>query len=370
MLLLFLAAEDGRSLTNPRCKRCIRLERPCSFANEATAFVAVNPGGRPTSSKSTSDAKASPGAITQRIIKDLELMHLYSTSTCFTMTDVEENLPTWQYDMARLAFKHEFLLHGLLALSALHMSSSTYFQDRFLGDLARNHQSLALASYIPQLRDINQENCNALFAFSAILGATSFAFLQHHEVETTSSEFITSVIDVFELLVGSTVIAVEGRTWLKNGNLACLLGPHPFLARETSNCSVEARASLDAVLACAEAVKSPGSSGSNTPEGCMSIYALSADQLARLFPASTNQTVSMEKVIGWPALAGSPLISRLKKGDAIAMIILAHYGAALHISEHIWYLKGLGIRLVRAIVDIVDDEWMPYLSWPLGQVSM
>lgn len=297
-------------------------------------------------------------------------MHHYSTSTCFTMTDVEQNQSTWQHDMARLAFKHEFLLHGLLALSALHMSSDTYFRDYSLGGLARNHQSLALESYIPLLKDINQDNCNALFAFSAILGATSFAFLQHQEVEISSSEFITSVIDVFELLVGSTAIAIEGRTWLQNGSLSCLLGPHPFLARETSDCSVDAKSSLDAVLACAEVAQSPESSGPNTPESCMSIYASSAEQLTGLFPASANKLVSMEKVIGWPALSGSPLISRLKKGDAIAMIILAHYGAALHTNEHIWYLKGLGNRLVRAIFDIVEEEWRPYLSWPLSRTSM
>lgn len=297
-------------------------------------------------------------------------MHQYSTLTCFTMTDIEENLPTWQYVIARLAFKHEFLLHGLLALSALHTSSGTYFQDRFLDDLARNHQSLALASYIPLLRDINEVNCNALFAFSAILGATSFAFLQQQEIQTTSPEFITSVIDVFELLVGSTVIAVEGRNWLKNGELANLLGPHPFLVRETSNCCPDARSSLDAIIACAEVVKTPSSSGSSTPEDNMCVYASSAQLLTRLFPGTPSERVSMEKVVGWPALAGIPLIARLKKGDAIALIILAHYGAALHMSEHIWYLKGLGIRLVRAIADVVDEEWIPYLSWPLSQVSI
>lgn len=285
------------------------------------------------------------------------------------MTDLEDNIPTWQYDIARLAFKHEFLLHGLLALSALHMSSGTCFQDIFLDDLARNHQSLALASYIPLLKDINEENCNAMFAFSAILGATSFAFLQQQEIMTTSFEFITSVIDVFELLVGSIVIAVEGRSWLKNGRLANLLGPHPFLVREMSDCSPEAKSSLDAVIARAEAVSSPGSSVSNSTEDRMSIYASSAQLLARLFPAAPTETIKMEKVVGWPALAGIPLIARLKKGDSTALVILAHYGAALHISDHIWYLKGLGIRLVRAIADVVDEEWLPYLTWPLGQVA-
>lgn len=284
------------------------------------------------------------------------------------MTDIQENLHIWQHDIAKLAFKHEFLLHGLLALAALHISHDDYVRGHSLGALARNHQSLALGSYIPLLQDINQHNCNALFAFSAILGATSFAFLQHQEHEATSSEFTTSVVDVFELLVGSNVIAVEGRTWLKSGSLSCLLGPHPFLARETGECNQEAKSSLDQALACAGT--SPGSSEANTPEEAMSIYATSAEQLLGLFPAAPNRAVAMEKVIGWPALVGSPLISRLKRGDAIALIILAHYGAALHANEHIWYLKGLGTQLVRAIFNIIDEEWRPYLSWPLGQTSM
>lgn len=331
--------------------------------------MAVNPGPRPSSSRSDSDQDSNHGVITLRIIKDLELMHQYSTSTCFTMTDIPENLPTWQYDIARLAFKHEFLLHGLLALAALHTSSGTYFRDRFLDDLARNHQSLALASYIPLLRHIDEQNCHAMFAFSAILGATSFAFLQQQEIGPRGSALIKGVIDVFELLVGSTVIAVEGRNWLKDGSLADLLGPHPLPGRETSDCSPEAKTSLDAVLACAEAGMSPGSSLSDMSEDCMSTYATSTQLLAQLFPSTSTETVGMENVVGWPALAGIPLITRLKKGDAIALVILAHYGVALHISGHIWYLKGLGLRLVRAILDVVDKEWVPYLSWPLSQIS-
>lgn len=305
------------------------------------------------------------------VVKDLELMHHYSTSTCFTMSDMFVNLQTWQYAVPKLAFKHEFLLHGLLALSALHMShvevhapSSTY------GKLARNHQSIALSSYIPLLQSINEDNSDALFAFSAILGATSFAFLQQPEEQQSSHEFVKSVIDVFELLVGSTVIAIEGRSWLTNGDLSNLLGPHPFLVREISNCSPDAKASLEAIVSAARPMTgSPASEHSNAEE-LWSIYATSTEQLTGLFPATPDRPVPMEKVIGWPALAGSLLISRLKQYDPAALIILAHYGAALHVNDHIWYLKGLGNRLARAVLDIVDEEWRPYLSWPLGRTSI
>lgn len=352
-------------LERPICKRCFRLERPCSFATDDTSIVAIS-GGRPNSHRAMTAKEAT---LSQPAIKDLELMHHYSTSTCFTMTDIAENFPLWQYDVPRLAFKHEFLLHGLLALSALHMSQTQESSpSSSFGDLARNHQSVALSSYIPLLRDINRNNSNALFAFSAVLGATSFAFLQQPEEQPSSHDFVKGVADIFELLVGSTVIAVEGRTWLKSGNMSSLLTPHPFLSKELSHCSFDAKESLDAIINRARPRGSPADTP--TAEETWSTYASSAEQLGSLFPARADRTIAMGKVVGWPALAGSPLIYKLKHLDPVALIILAHYGAALHLNEHIWYLRGLGNRLVRAIADIVDEEWQPYLRWPLDRTSI
>lgn len=357
-------------LQRPICKRCARLERPCSFANEDTAYLAVPPQqSLSASSKSTTDSKDS-AELTSTAILDLELMHHYSTAVCFTLADKEEILSAWQFEVPKFAFRHEFLLHGLLALSALHFRHiNPQIRHSMYGDIARNHQSLALSAYIPLLQEINQENSNALFAFSAILGATSFAFLQDPEEQSSSSQdLIKSFIDIFELLVGSTVIAVEGRDWLRSGTLSSMLRPNPFLLRGTSDCSPDAKASLDAVLDCVKPIDQSSSSAMNAPTE-IDIYASCTEQLTELFPAA-NTPVAMDKVIGWPALVGYPLISKLKQFDPVALIILAHYGAALHVNDHIWYLKDLGNRLVRAISDTIGDAWKPYLSWPLGRTYL
>ena len=371
-------------LARPICARCTRLSRPCSFAREdetaTTDFTSTAKAAARRPAASTPEA--SP-FISQAPHQELRLMHHFSTSTCFTMTDVPEIYPLWQIAIPKIAFSEDFLLHGLLAISALQLQHEKVSTPQPTSpswlDLARTYQQSALSSYIPKLKTIDDQNCHALFALSAILGGLSYAFLKFPEKdEDSSAAFVQNVIDIFDLLVGSSAIAVEGQQWLKKGPLEPLF-TDPFKEREPPDPTSDVARSLDALLQADSRPHSPISTSYTSSDAASNqvVYLSSIHFLLRLFPSSTPNTTSpfgsgnpsAAAVISWPVFLGPKFLSLLKAWDPKALVILAHYAAALHIREDIWYLKGLGYRLARAIYDVLSIEWRPFVALALAKTA-
>jgi len=81
----------------------------------------------------------------------------------------------WQHAVPQLAFSHSFLLHGLLAISALHLSSLNPTRKEVLRAYATQRQDTALSLFRVALSHIDTENCHACIAYSGLLGIFRWA---------------------------------------------------------------------------------------------------------------------------------------------------------------------------------------------------
>ena len=155
--------------------------------------------------------------------QDAELIGNYSNSTCFTITDDALLFAIWQVTIPDIALS-SFLRHGLLALSAVHLRlTSPPGKKPLYTELARQHQGEALKSYIPHLQMITEASCPALFAFSTILSALSYSFLQSVESDLPGEEYITRFLEIWNFLLGATVVATESKCWIRQSILSPLL---------------------------------------------------------------------------------------------------------------------------------------------------
>ena len=310
--------------------------------------------------------------LTRLLAPNLKLMHHYTAKTCFTMTDDATLHHIWQTVMPMEAFSHEFLLHGLLALAALHYRvENPEPQDTNFTELAQQHQEQALSSYIPLLESIDRNNCHALFAFSSIIGALSYGFLQISMDGVLDYEFVSTFVEIFDLLMGSTAVAVQARQWLRAGALSAMMAPIPTFDNDMRDCNEQSRHALQLLLHHVQHLSLSGNisdyySQSGSPQ---ETYVSSIVKLGGLFPSQNGNRPTLNELIGWPVFAGPPFISLLKKRDPIALVILAYYGAALHGNSHIWWLQGLGPRLVQSVNRLIDSEWHPYLRWAMTFVQ-
>ena len=298
-------------------------------------------------------------------------MHHYTSSTCYTMTDDTSLWPVWQIELPKHAFTNGFLLHGVLAIAALHKRlSASAHEHMFLTGLARIHQQQALATYIPLMQgpsNINKENCHALFAFSAMLGTLTYALMQDDCGSSTPNDLLTKIVDIFDLFAGTVAIATTGKEWLYQGTLAPLLDPSPLANHHDLRYMRDGpRQALENIIEFAV---------TNTL-GSASTIEHAIKLLAPLFPTRNNYLgmdldigapstlgVSYKFIIGWPVFAGRHFVGWLRNREPLALVVLTYYGAAIHENGDVWSLKGVGRLIVDAVVGALGDEWLHLLEW-------
>lgn len=343
-------------LEKPICNNCKRLERLCIYDG------AQKPPGSSSDPQTTTMLRPSD-------VLGLRLMHHYTATTCFHMSDNPEHLASWQYTVPQIAFKHPFLLRGILAVSALHLLHERE-QKPSLPDLfnaASDHQQQALAVFIPQLSSITHDNCHALFAFAFLVGNTAYALLDRDQSPDSEDEFLESLISVFQLLRGAMTVAVQARDWLRAGELVGLLDDsHPLLDRNLGTGPVSLTPDLQLLLSHVDRVRLSGvvPPESTTLADCRS----SLEKLNILLTSDLQASPRIGTVMGWPVLLRDDYLSLLQRRDPAALVVLAYYGLVLHQLDDVWWLRGLGTKTVSSVAALVGDEWLPHLKTPLDAV--
>ena len=356
-------------LGRPICANCTRLARECVWSEQLSPPASGQASAAQLIQPPAPHSVDSPESWTPNML-DLELMHHFTAFTALGMTDIPAHHHLWTAVVPRLAFQYPFLLHGTLALAALHKRTlATEFQQSTLLEVARDHQQQALSQYIPLLTDINDDNCHALFAFSQIIAAVSYALLQLSKGRNSAREFIKGIIAAFDLLLGATAIAYEGTEALRRGELAPMMGHGPsLLDGNMIPLSSEPKGPLTSLV---HRVKNfePSHTDDGYEEAEAAEWLVEAvKKLTPLFPRLPQTAPRMSTTIGWPVFMDAGYIAMLKKEEDAALVVLAYYGVTLHKLEHVWWLAGLGASLVHAVSEIVSDEWAPYLIWPKSEV--
>lgn len=54
----------------------------------------------------------------------------------------------------------------------------------------------------------------------------------------------------------------------------------------------------------------------------------------------------------------------------VSLIVLAYYGATLHLCRDLWMVDQAGRRIVHAIRSYLDPSWAPWLRWPCEVVAL
>ncbi|KAG5807341.1 hypothetical protein H9Q74_003489 [Fusarium xylarioides] len=104
-------------------------------------------------------------------VDDLRLYHHYITVTSLTFGDDT----MWHDKIPLLAFDNEFILHLILAVSALHLARLQAPEATKYEKLAEHHHSKAVAHVTNLLPQINHQNCSALYIATVLICNYAFA---------------------------------------------------------------------------------------------------------------------------------------------------------------------------------------------------
>jgi hypothetical protein len=178
--------------TKPSCNNCVKHGIQCDFNKEGTATGTLVIGSiAPSPSTEVLDMKASPSVTAGTspasnliigaygggpiAIAEMELLHHYSTSTCYTISRLPVLQTVWRIRVPKFGFSSPFLLHGILSLSALHLAYLKPENRAHYVAQAEFHHNLALQMVSAILPQIDEENAAAVYLFSTVTSIISCA---------------------------------------------------------------------------------------------------------------------------------------------------------------------------------------------------
>ena len=297
---------------------------------------------------------ASPATLN---LTDLELMVQWCNSTHQALARNETVGYIWRCLVPEEALSHPFLMHGILALSALHLARIRDDHHRpAYKSLAVAHQNQALTLFRELLDDINDSNAKAMFSFASVVALYAFGF--PHEPDLNDPW--TNIDDLHQVLVlirGVQQVVNRASTPLRHSDFSLLLqldDHEPLL-------------SDDARLALEELLEVNSVCGAQDETHDTEIYEAVIQNLMETL-SKIHQDSSLTSVGRWAIRLKPRYVDLVQEHAPLALVILAYYCVILHYQRHHWCIDNWSFRVSRAIWLVLDDQWRPLTRWPMVQI--
>ncbi len=285
----------------------------------------------------------------------------------------------WRDWVTELAFQNDYLLHGLLSLSALHLALSGVSPRRHTV-VAMHQHGLGVALFRPQLsRGITADNYDAVFAFSCVVAVYAFGiprccsestFFGDDDSSGAGDDPITKLLQVLILLRRSSVVAKSAHEVLLQSRWSMLMLPWASLdsvaAKNNGLLPEEIKDMISNLLQRVQITTS--STKSITPQQNVYISTIEILKLSLVFALSRPRaqlTLTLFPIIT-PAEFWTTLVRRR---EPFALAILANYSVILHwFKDNIW-LHGWGKESIEAVRQALPPEWHDCIAWAIRQTE-
>ena len=255
--------------------------------------------------------------------------------------------------------EHSGLMHGILAVAALHRSYLDSGGHNRYRSAAIRHQNLSLPYLRSLINNASAENCDALFTLSTFVVLFVFA-LPQSPIAPANFDPFKEMIRLIGLVKGVFTVVEMAKEWLLQGPLRTLLLESvweiqlavPEEIGDALNCLILRNDML------------PQSDSKRTT------YGRAIEIMRRTFELLMLNPDDHGMGWFWVAIMERQYVDFLRAKEPMALVLLAHFGVALHASRSYWWAGNWGRQLVQAIHDMLDDDWRPWIQWPLVCVGL
>ena len=290
----------------------------------------------------------------------LALLHHFTTSLGPSMGRGSFLLKLWTITIPQIALTHEFLMHSLLAVAALHMAHIKADQQESHREQAIAHQSRALKLAHTEMGHPSAANADALFAFS--IPTMWYSFASHVLPDAThESRPLAGVVQSINLLRGIKTVGPSVKQWIEQGPLAPLhkFGPENYKAAKDfadSNTSVH----FSKLLVFCSTI---GDSEMEDVEA----FAAAASSLRASFlkvEAVADGEPSSPPIFHWAIRLPSNFVNRLADLHVAPLILVAHWCVLLKNADHFWWMTGWIEKTMMEIQACLSKDYEDWLIWP------
>jgi hypothetical protein len=308
-------------------------------------------------------------------VEDLRLLERFQTSTYLEIGYDAISRQVWHTDVPVLAAKHPFLKHGILTCSALHLAFLHPSERQRYQLIAAHHHSIALPKFRVEIGNPNIDNCLALLAFTQLLIIHCFSADQHDEdLLLVQGRHDLGLPDWLQVIRASCQIFQSVWQYIESVPFVALVigglereGREPDL--ETSEHYERLRGLLELIKP-STAQTAPKILDYNSSPLSSALLILSRAFAKAQAAQSRNAYSLWVATYTWPVQVTQEYLDLLKDRDPVALILLAHYCILLLPLEGNWYMSGYSKRLLTRIYNQLDEEWRPWLRWPLEEIGL
>ncbi|KAF2094851.1 hypothetical protein NA57DRAFT_60262 [Rhizodiscina lignyota] len=382
----------------PKCGRCERIGVNCSLIDQPSDWIFIpakdvegqkeqtdtnsaDSGSNPssTSKEHSNDSSGDPGSFaistpsteqpnveahfTDVERERLRLMAHWTLHTSKSISDItipeDRDQSLWSDWVTELALENDFLLHGLLSLSALHFALCDISRQKYTMS-AIHHHGLGIALFRPFLSNIaaiKSEGANrfdAAFACSCIVTFYSFGIQRFSE---SGMDPIANIHQVLVLLRRSAVIVKSDHEALLRSRWSVLLLPIPPSERLPD----EIEDMLSKLLQRTSLVVSTATE--------KDIYTSAIQTLRNNLSAAVTYGRAQLTLTLFPILSPTEFWEMVCVGEPLALAILANYAVALYwLRDNIW-MQGWGEETVDAVREALPPEWHDCIAWALRETG-
>jgi len=291
-------------------------------------------------------------------LSDFPLLHHYTISTSYTLAVVPGLQTFMRVNLPQLAFRNNFLLHGLLAVAALHLS-------RFKRDAsdansymtkALQHYGIALRIATLLMEELDVKDGPALYLFSLLSSTFTLG------LGPKSGDGSNDIIDWLVQVRGMKYVLETRPEILHHEALSPLFEISIRNMAHTSSGIDHLPELRDQICRF------------NPPSAELKTYLTALDQLSERFDvvASSSRKASQifpQLVLLWLYLLEDDFVRLLQEGKPIALVILAHFCILLNSLGSWWWLRGWMEYLLSAIHDSLNQEFRIWMQRPMEETG-
>jgi hypothetical protein len=288
-------------------------------------------------------------------------MHNYNNSTSLTTANNPDLQTFMRVNVPQLGFSYPFVLNGVLAISALHLSrfKKGDSQVRYLSQAYRHYDS-ALRVATALLSDINEETCPPLYIFTTLC---VFFTLGAGPKEGDFLLFGNRGLPEWHVLFRGleTILKQNIEFLLERSELSPIFTISNRMINREPNDNEHLQRLKEQILA----------TSSDDPD--LPIYLTALEDLSKSFPPSSAQGTRIETspqyVFTWMIRLADDFVDCLQQRKPVSLVILAHFCVLLNDLSTFWWIRGWPEHLISEIYASVNGEYRMWLRWPMEEIG-
>jgi hypothetical protein len=294
-------------------------------------------------------------------VSDFSLLHHYTISTALTLCVVPGLHTFMRVNLPQLAFSNRFLLHGVLAIAALHLSRfrKDAVEINYYMTKALHHHGIALRNATLLMQEFDTKSGPALYMFS------SLCFYFTLGLGPQDGDFLlfgrNGVADWLAQLRGMRSL-LETKPEILHHEALSPLFEISIRNMAHTNSGVEHLPELrDQILRV------------GPPESELKIYSTALDQLSERFDVVMGSTrasqIFPQQVYLWLYQLEDDYVCLLQEGKPIALVILSYFCILLNRLGSVWWNRGWAEHLLSEIHASLNQEYRIWMQRPMEETG-